>query len=117
MLTVCDTIKKSYRNHQTMPISLRLPVDIENQISGFSARAGLSKSAVILRSIREFLARQTAPTSLQIYQAAMQATLSEEAMDADARPHKHQTRGAIQKKHAERSARATKALKRMPKAR
>lgn len=100
-----------------MPISLRLPADIESQIAGYSARAGLSKSAVIVRSIQEFLARHAEPTPQQIYDEVMREALegnSDCAADVDRecleqRPHKQQVRKALRAKHAERSARATKA--------
>ncbi len=98
-----------------MPISLRLPAEIEDQIAGFSARQGLSKSAVIVRSIHEFLARNAQPSSLQIYEEAMRAgkddnhDATREA--AERRPHKILLRDAIRQKHVERSARATQASK------
>ena len=97
-----------------MPISLRLPADIETQIAGFGARLGLSKSAVIVRSIQEFLARHAQPSSLQIYDEAMRgaqeepgrAKSDEESEAAEQRPHKLQARAAIRCKHAQRSERA-----------
>ncbi len=102
-----------------MPISLRLPADIETRIAGYGARAGLSKSAVIVRSIQEFLARHAEPTSVQIYDEAMRQagaqvgdTVDDPAAETlDARPLKQQVRLAIRKKHQERSQRATQALK------
>lgn len=102
-----------------MPISLRLPTDIENQIAGFSARQGLSKSAVIVRSIHEFLARNAQPSSFQIYEEAMRvgADASNNAKSdakreaAEKRPHKILVRDAIRQKHAVRSASATKTNK------
>ena len=102
-----------------MPISLRLPTDIENQIAGFSARQGLSKSAVIVRSIHEFLARNAQPSSLQIYEEAMRvgADASNNAKSdakreaAEKRPRKILVRDAIRKKHAVRSASASKTSK------
>lgn len=100
-----------------MPISLRLPTDIESQIAGFGARAGLSKSAVIVRSIQEFLARHAEPTSQQIYEEVMREArnnLADSAADArkeslEQRPRKKQVREALRAKHAQRSARAAKA--------
>lgn len=108
-----------------MPISLRLPDDIESQITGFGARQGLSKSAVIVRSIQEFLARNAQPTSFQIYEEVMREALLDaslgraalhdrsaaEVMAAEVRPHKLQIREAIRRKHAKRVARADAALK------
>ena len=100
-----------------MPISLRLPADLETQIAGFSARLGLSKSAVIVRSIQEFLAKHAQPSSLQIYEEAMRGTLDapgpaksdENSGAAEQRPHKLQARAAIRRKHAQRSERAVQA--------
>ena len=57
-----------------MPISLRLPVETESMIADFGARNGLSKTAVIVRSIQEFLATHAQPSSLQIYEQAMRET-------------------------------------------
>ena len=102
-----------------MPISLRLPSDIEDQIAGFSVRQGISKSAVIVRSIHEFLNRNAQPSSLQIYEEVMRgvANKSGDAKSdakreaAEQRPHKILLRDAIRQKHAERSARATKTSK------
>lgn len=95
-----------------MPISLRLPPDLETQIAGFGARQGMSKSAVIVRSIREFLDRHAQPSALEIYEEVMQAApdAPKAARAPEQRPHKLQVRDAIARKHAERSARATKAL-------
>ena len=100
-----------------MPISVRLPSEVESQIAGFGARAGLSKSAVIVRSIQEFLARHAEPSSQQIYQQVMReaqgksgaakADLLRESLEQ--RTLKQQVRKAIRNKHALRSARAAKA--------
>ena len=102
-----------------MPISLRLPTDIEDQIAGFSARQGISKSAVIVRSIHEFLNRNAQPSSLQIYEEVMRDA-ADKSVDsksnakreaAEQRPHKILVRDAIRQKHAERSASAAKTSK------
>ncbi|MEO6625426.1 MAG: hypothetical protein ABIN37_11420 [Burkholderiaceae bacterium] len=106
-----------------MPISLRLPDKIESEIAGFGARHGLSKSAVIVRSIQEFLARNAQPTSAQIYDEVMRDALNpaqRAAQDdewreaAESRPHKLQARAAIGQKHALRSARSVKRTKQSP---
>jgi gamma-glutamylcysteine synthetase len=102
-----------------MPISLRLPTDIENQIAGFSARQGISKSAVIVRSIHEFLNRNAQPSSLQIYEEVMRDganNSSDAASDAqreaaEQRPLKIRMREVIRQKHGERSASAAKSSK------
>ena len=97
-----------------MPISLRLPNEIESQIAGYSAREGLSKSAVIVRSIQEFLARHAQPSSFEIYQDAMrQAVLPARDTQRDVaelRPLKIQARDAFRAKHAKRSEAARKQL-------
>ena len=97
-----------------MPISVRLPADIEAQLAGFAERGGLSKSAVIVRSIREFLVKHAQPSSFQIYQEAMREAnghsgdAGHEALEH--RPLKQQLRKTIRNKHAERSSRASEAL-------
>ena len=97
-----------------MPTSLRLPTEIESQIAGYSARQGLSKSAVIVRSIQEFLARHAQPSSFAIYQDAMrQAALparDAQRAGAERRPLKIQARDAFRAKHAKRSEAARKQL-------
>ena len=103
-----------------MPISLRLPPEIEDQIAGFSARQGLSKSAVIVRSIHEFLARNAQPSSLQIYEEVMgngvDETRDAKREAAEQRPHKILVRDAIRQKHAMRSGRASLNLAKADKA-
>ena len=103
-----------------MPISLRLPPEIEDQIAGFSARQGLSKSAVIVRSIHEFLARNAQPSSLQIYEEVMgngvDETRDAKRGAAEQRPHKILVRDAIRQKHAVRSERASLNLTKTDKA-
>ena len=102
-----------------MPISLRLPTDIEDQIAGYSARQGISKSAVIVRSIHEFLNRNARPSSLQIYEEVMcegadrssDATSDAKREAAEQRPLKIRMRNAIRQKHTERSASAAKTSK------
>ena len=101
-----------------MPTSLRLPADIETRLAGFGSRTGLSKSAVIVRSIQEFLARNATPSSFQIYEEAMgdaknargdiKTDLAREA--SEQRPTKLATRQVLRNKHAERSQRAANAL-------
>lgn len=101
-----------------MPISLRLHPDIETRIASFGSRAGLTKSAVIVRSIEEFLAKNAQPSSQQIYEEVMGAAV-DQCGDAkfnagvearEQRPLKLQLRKAIRNKHATRSERATRAL-------
>jgi predicted DNA-binding protein len=102
-----------------MPISLRLPTEIEDQIAGYSTRHGISKSAVIVRSIHEFLNRNAQPSSLQIYEEVMKgesdkssdAASDAEREAAEQRPLKLRVRDAIRQKHAGRSARAIKTSK------
>ena len=99
-----------------MPISLRLPLRVEEQIAEYSVRQGISKSAVIVRSIETFLAEHAQPNAYQLYLDAMQQTVTQPASGAQkaaagaTRPHKLAIKQAVQKKHAGRSARATRAL-------
>jgi hypothetical protein len=110
--------KKCIAKEIAMPISLRLPADVETQIAGFGARQGLTKSAVIVRSIQEYLAKHAQPSSFEIYEDVMQGaaklagnTVQQDALReaAELRPLKQQARDAIRRKHAERSKRATQA--------
>jgi len=102
-----------------MPISLRLPADIEDQIAGFSARQGISKSAVIVRSIHEFLNRNAQPSSLQIYEKVMGDGANKSSVAAsdakreaaEQRPLKIRVRDAVRQKHAGRSANSAKTSK------
>lgn len=101
-----------------LTISLRLPADLETRLAGFGSRTGLSKSAVIVRSIQEFLARNATPTSFQIYEEVMgdagnqrgdvKTDLVREA--SEQRSTKLATRQVLRNKHAGRSERATNAL-------
>lgn len=101
-----------------MPISLRLPLELETQITGHSARLGLTKSALIVRSVTEFLAKHAQPSSAQIYEEAMRAAqggaddTGREA--AEQRPHKRKTREAVRARLAKRSRAAAQALQTSP---
>lgn len=100
-----------------MPISLRLPLKVEQQIAEYGVRQGLTKSAVIVRSIETFLAAHAQPNAYQLYLDAMQEAQSASHRQREAgetRPRKLAIQKAMQKKHAERSARATQALKLTP---
>ena len=99
-----------------MPISLRLPADTETSIADFGARHGLSKTAVIMRSIREFLVAHAQASSLQLYEDAMRENAVADSRSlarnaahdsAEKRPRKLAIRDAIHRKHANRSARAS----------
>ena len=99
-----------------MPISIRQPADVEARIARFAARQGISKSAIVLRSIREFLDRHAQPSSFQIYEAVMRDCAMEAAgrlhvdarrESAERRPLKLASRAAIHRKHAARAARAS----------
>ena len=98
-----------------MPISLRLPFDIDSKIASYSARLGLSKSAVIVRSIEEFLAKNAQPSAYQLYLDAMESAQSTPAQSLSLKApdgHKQAIQKALQRKHKDRSARATQALQR-----
>lgn len=93
-----------------MALSLRLPLPIEAQIAGLSARAGISKSALIVRSIEEYLNRHAQPSAFELYEEVMResarktSAISANAASADARPHKQAVRAAVRAKQAQRVA-------------
>ena len=104
-----------------MPLSLRLPADIESDIAAFSARHKTSKSAVIVRSIREFLAAHAQPSSQQIYTEEMQAAAKRanpagiaSAARIEKRPHKILFAQLMREKHARRTGQASKASRATP---
>ena len=100
-----------------MPVSLRLPLKVEQQIAEYGVRQGLTKSAVIVRSIEAFLAAHAQPNAYQLYLDAMQEAQSPPQVRrgaAETRPHKLAIQKAMRKKHAERSARAVQTLKTKP---
>jgi len=91
-----------------MPVSLRLPPRVEEQVAAYATRQGLTKTAVILRSLDEFLATHARPSAFEIYQDVMRqpdAAPSPRDVAADPRPRKLAVRQALRHKHAERSAR------------
>jgi hypothetical protein len=88
-----------------MPISLRLPNDMEEQLAGLSVRQKTSKSALIVRSITEFLQRQNTPSSQEIYEHAVRAASSVRVSverQPEARPQKLAVRDAVLRKAAQR---------------
>ncbi len=93
-----------------MALSLRLPLPIEAQIAGLSARAGISKSALIVRSIEEYLNRHAQPSAFELYEEVMRESsrktsdISADAAAVDARPHKQTVRAAVRAKQARRVA-------------
>ena len=96
-----------------MPISLRLPSDVDSQIASYSARLGLSKSAVIVRSIEEFLAKNAQPSAYQLYLDAMDAAQAKPTQSLSPKEpagQKLAIQKALQRKHKDRSVRATQAL-------
>ena len=96
-----------------MPISLRLPTNVESQIASYSARLGLSKSAVFVRSIEEFLAKNAQPSAYQLYLDAMASTQTTAIPSVEGKAlggHKLAAQKALQRKHKERSGRAAQAL-------
>ena len=97
-----------------MPLSLRLPAQIESEIAAFSTRHKTSKSAVILRSIREFLTAHAQPSSQAIYGEEMQAAVRRAQAGVpprvDARPHKIQYAQLMAGKHARRTGQPVKRM-------
>ena len=77
-------------------------------------RACISKSAVIVRSIEEFLTRHAQPSAYQIYLDVMKAADKapvEQTRTQKQRGHNLAVQKALRRKDAERSARALSALK------
>jgi predicted transcriptional regulator len=88
-----------------MPISLRLPNDMEAQLAGLSLRQKTSKSALIVRSITEFLQRHNAPTSQEIYDQALRSaggTRVSTQREPEERTRKLAVRDAVLHKAAQR---------------
>ena len=99
-----------------MPLSLRLPAEVDSQIASYGARSGLSKSAVIVRSIEEFLAKNAQPSAYQLYLDAMASVQPDAGLSKTVAGHKLAIQKALQRKHKDRSARGTKALQTKPEA-
>ncbi len=97
-----------------MPVSLRLPMPVEAQIMSLSVRSGISKSALIVRSIEEYLSRHAQPSAYEIYEEVMQASTSKAGAERapELRAHKLALRDAVQAKQSARSATASKAASR-----
>jgi hypothetical protein len=88
-----------------MPISLRLPAELEAQLAGLSARQKVSKSALIVRSIKAFLLQHTTPSSQEIYEQAMHniSTMDDNKdRPMEQRAHKLAVREAVLRKAAQR---------------
>jgi predicted transcriptional regulator len=88
-----------------MPISLRLPPELEAQLAGLSARQQVSKSALIVRSIKAFLMQHTTPSSQEIYAQAMRGSSSADGSNerpAEQRLHKLAVREAVLRKATQR---------------
>jgi predicted DNA-binding protein len=88
-----------------MPVSLRLPLPIEAQIMSLSLRSGMSKSALIVRSIEEYLSRHAQPSAFDIYQEVMQEESSKASTTRmpEQRAHKLAVSDAVRAKQARRS--------------
>lgn len=94
-----------------MPVSLRLPAELEAQLAEFGALHNTTKTAVIVRSVRDFLAAHAAPSMQELYHQAMHAAeravrVTEPASEAartETRPHKLAFRERMRQKHAVRS--------------
>jgi predicted DNA-binding protein len=95
-----------------MPISLRLPTELEAQLAGLSARQKVSKSALIVRSIKEFLSQHTTPSSQEIYEQAIRgagAAHESKNQRTELRQHKSAVRDAVLQKAAQRRTPSGKA--------
>jgi hypothetical protein len=96
-----------------MPISLRLPLNLETEVAERCEREGVSKTALVVRSIEDYLQRTRAPSAFELFEQAMSAAdVALAQRDAElarvraARPHKRAVVAAIQAKRASRAGRA-----------
>ncbi|MDO5625152.1 MAG: hypothetical protein Q4G71_10725 [Pseudomonadota bacterium] len=88
-----------------MPLSLRLPAELESQLARYGQHAGLSKSAVIVRSIEEFMARHAQPDAHTLYeQTRPRPQARPQSERDDPRPHKQAFAQAMRRKQAARQA-------------
>lgn len=51
-----------------MPISIRLKPQLEQRVAEYSVRKGISKSAVIARSLEDYLDRHAGPMLYELYE-------------------------------------------------
>ena len=92
-----------------MPRTLRLPPGLESRLDEYAAQQGISKSEVIIRSVRKFLAVHAKSGAYQIYLDVMRKSGTMERSEDPAketRHHKLAVREAFRRKYETRSARA-----------
>ena len=109
-------LRNCYPNKSAASIASDIGM-MKNQIYTKASRMGLSKSAIIVRSIEEFLAKNAQPSAYQLYLDAMassQKTVTPSVEKKAVDGHKLAVRKALQRKHKERSARAAQALQSLP---
>jgi len=83
-----------YRTNSAMPLSIRLKPHLEQRVAQYAVQKGVSKSAVITRSVEEYLDRNTGPTLYEMYERIF-ATLPPEARETD--PH---TASSVRERYA-----------------
>lgn len=89
-----------------MPVSLRLPAGVEEELATYAARKGMSKSAVIVQSLQAYLAAHAQPSAHALYQEEMRKLPAAESARDDPRPRKRAFRERLRDKRAGRNGRA-----------
>ena len=87
-----------------MPISLRLKPELEARIAEYCERTGLSKSAVIMRGISEFLDAHATPSAYDLYlKHAPDVTMVLRSVPEVTKPAHERYRAHVKAKHARRT--------------
>jgi predicted DNA-binding protein len=89
-----------------MPISLRLPNEIETELARASAALGITKTALIHRGIEAYLRDHALPTAHDLYLRTQPSASATRDTPIEQREHKQRFREAMHKKQAQRKARS-----------
>lgn len=89
-----------------MPVSLRLPAGVEEELATYAARKGVSKSSVIVQSLQAYLAAHAQPSAHALYEEAMGRLPATEKARDDPRARKHAFREHVRDKRARRDGQA-----------
>jgi predicted DNA-binding protein len=89
-----------------MPISLRLPNEIETALARASAALGITKTALIHRGIEAYLRDHALPTAHDLYLRTQPNAGVARDMPIEQREHKQRFREAMRKKQTQRKVRA-----------
>ena len=77
-----------------MPLSIRLKPQLEQRVAEYAVRKGVSKSALIARSLEEYLDRNSGPSLFDLYERFF-TSLPPEAREPDPR-----TASSVRKRYA-----------------